>query len=127
MATNIVNYPAWLAFAHTPVLALGVLAPFVAARRTVAWALLAFVAGVLAAYLPYVPFTDWWYTRFLLPALPALIVLTVTLLERAASRLPSRAAVAALAVVDGAAGSPLARAGRRTGRLPPEGARAEVR
>ena len=40
--TNIVNYPAWLAYAHTPVLALGVLAPFVAPRRGVAWALLAF-------------------------------------------------------------------------------------
>jgi hypothetical protein len=97
--TNLVNYPAWLAIAHTPVLALGALAPLVVARRAVAWILLAFVAGVLAAYLPYVPFTDWWYTRFLLPALPALIVLTVALLERAASRLPARAAVAALAVI----------------------------
>ena len=74
------------------------IAPLVAARRTVAWALLAFAAGVLAAYLPYVPFADWWYTRFVLPALPALIILTMTLLERAASRLPSRAGLAALAV-----------------------------
>ena len=73
------NYPAWLAFAHTPVLAFGLLAPLVAARRGAAWALLAFVLGVLAAYLPYVPFTDWWYTRFMLPALPAFIVLTMTL------------------------------------------------
>ena len=94
--TNIVNYPAWLAYAHTPVLALGVLAPFVASRRGVAWALLAFVAGVVAAYLPYVPFTDWWYTRFMLPAVPALIVLMMTVLERAAGRLPRRAGIAAL-------------------------------
>ncbi len=105
ITTNIVNYPAWLAFAHTPVLALGLLAPFVAARRTVAWALLAFVAGVFAAYLPYVPFTDWWYTRFVLPALPVLIILTMTLCERAASRLPSRAGLAALAVVTVALGA----------------------
>ena len=97
--TNLVNYPAWLAFAHTPVLALGALAPLVVARRAAAWLLLAFVAGVFAAYLPYVPFTDWWYTRFLLPALPALIVLTVAMLERAASRLPARAAITALAVL----------------------------
>ncbi len=97
--TNLVNYPAWLASAHTPVLALGALAPLVVARRAVAWILLTFVAGVFAAYLPYIPFTDWWYTRFLLPALPALIVLTVSLLERAAHRLPARAAVAALAVI----------------------------
>ena len=60
-------------------LALGVLAPFVAPTHVVAWALLAFVAGVFAAYLPYVPFTDWWYTRFMLPAVPALTVLTVAL------------------------------------------------
>jgi len=97
--TNLVNYPAWLASAHTPVLALGAIAPLVAARRAVAWLLLAFVAGVFAAYLPYVPFTDWWYTRFLLPALPALVVLTVMVLERAARALPRRAAVAVLTVV----------------------------
>jgi hypothetical protein len=103
--TNIVNYPAWLAYAHTPVLAIGVLAPFMAARRGVAWALLAFVAGVIAAYLPYVPFTDWWYTRFMLPAVPALIILMVTALERAARPLPRRAGLAALLVVTIAVGA----------------------
>ena len=61
-------------------------------------ALLAFVLGTLAAYLLYVPFAEWWYTRFLLPALPALIVLTLTVLERAAGRLPSRTRVAAMAL-----------------------------
>jgi hypothetical protein len=50
-------------------------------------------------YLPYVPFSDWWYTRFLLPALPALVVLTAVTLERAARALPRRAAPAVLAVV----------------------------
>jgi hypothetical protein len=96
--TNLANYPAWLAFAHTPVLALGLAAPLVAPRRAVAWTLAAFVLGVLAAYLPYVPFNDWWYTRFMLPGLPALIVLMVVVLERAAALLPQRAAVAALLV-----------------------------
>ncbi|MBP1603628.1 MAG: hypothetical protein H6Q09_800 [Acidobacteria bacterium] len=99
VATNVVNYPAWLAFAHTPVLALGVLAPLVAPRRGIAWALLAFAVGVLAAYLPYVPFTDWWYTRFMLPAIPALIILMMTLVDQAVRRLPARAAFAAMAVV----------------------------
>ena len=96
--TNLANYPAWLAYAHTPVLAIGLVAPFVARRRAVAWMLAAFVLGVLAAYLPYVPFSDWWYTRFLLPGLPALIVLMVIVLERAAALLPRRAAVAAVCV-----------------------------
>ena len=74
------------------------IAPFVAGRRFAAGALLAFVLGTLAAYLPYVPFTDWWYARFLLPALPALIVLTLTVLERAAGLLPSRTRLAAMAL-----------------------------
>jgi len=101
---NLANYPAWLASAHSPVLALGLLAPFVAGRPRAAWALTAFAAGVLALYLPYVPFTDWWYSRFMLPALPVLIVLTVIVLERAACLLPSRAGLATLAVIIAALG-----------------------
>ena len=97
--TNLINYPAWLAYTHTPVLAVGLAAPFVARRGAPAWALAAFALGVLAAYLPYVPFSDWWYTRFMLPGLPALIVLLVIVLERAAALLPRRAAVAAVFAV----------------------------
>ena len=104
LSTNLANYPAWLASAHSPVLGLGLLAPFVAGRPRAAWALTAFAAGVLALYLPYVPFTDWWYSRFMLPALPVLIVLTVIVLERAACLLPSRAGLATLAVIIAALG-----------------------
>jgi len=104
VAVNVVNYPSWLAYSHTPLLALAVLAPFAAVRRGAAWALLAFAAGVLAIYLPYVPFTDWWYTRFLLPALPAIIVLTMAVTERAASRLPRRAGLVVLGLLAAAIG-----------------------
>jgi hypothetical protein len=104
VAANLANYPAWLSHAHTPLLALGLAAPFVAARRRAAWTLLAFVVLALALYLPYVPFTEWWYSRFLLPALPALIVLMVIVLEGAASRLPGRAGMAALLVLTVALG-----------------------
>jgi hypothetical protein len=52
-----------------------------------------------------VPFTDWWYTRFMLPAVPALIILMVTALERAARPLPRRAGLAALLVVTIAVGA----------------------
>ena len=96
--TNLANYPAWIAFAHTPVLALGFAAPLLARRRVVSCGLAAFVLGVLAAYLPYVPFNDWWYTRFMLPAIPALIVLMAIVAERGVSALPRPAGVAALAV-----------------------------
>ena len=50
----------------------------------------------MAAYLPYVPFTDGWYARFMLPAVPALVILMVTVMERGASRLPARAGLAVL-------------------------------
>jgi hypothetical protein len=99
VAANLVNYPSWLALAHTPALALAVVAPVVVRRRGAAWAMLSFAAAVLALYAAYVPFTDWWYSRFMLPALPALVVLMVAVVERAASRLPLRAAAVTLAVL----------------------------
>ncbi len=38
-------------------------------------------------YLPYRVFDDWWYTRFLLPAIPLLIILSASTLVATASRL----------------------------------------
>ena len=99
VAANLVNYPAWLSLAHSPVLALGLLAPLVVRRRAAAWILMVFVLAVVAAYLPYVPFADWWYSRFLLPGLPVLVVLMVAVLARAARRMPAPRDAAALALV----------------------------
>ena len=104
VAANLVNYPAWLALAHSPVLALGLLAPFVVRRRAAAWILMVFVLAVVAAYLPYVPFADWWYSRFLLPGLPVLVVLMVAVLARATRRMPAPKDAAALALVAAAIG-----------------------
>jgi hypothetical protein len=104
VAANLVNYPAWLAHAHSPVLALGLLAPLVVRRRAAAWILMVFVLAVVAAYLPYVPFADWWYSRFLLPGLPVLVVLMVAVLARAAGRNPTPRDAAALALVAAAIG-----------------------
>lgn len=88
VAANLVRYSSWLATAHSPVLALGLAAPLVVRSRTTAWLLLAFALGLLAMYLPYVQFTDWWYTRFLLPALPVLIVMMTSVAWAALGRLP---------------------------------------
>ena len=104
VAANLVNYPAWLALAHSPVLALGLLAPLVVRRRAAAWILMVFVLAVVAAYLPYVPFADWWYSRFLLPGLPVLVVLMVAVLARATRRMPAPKDAAALALVAAAIG-----------------------
>ena len=99
VAANLINYPAWLSLAHSPVLALGLLAPLVVRRRAAAWILLSFVLTVVAAYLPYVPFADWWYSRFLLPGLPALVVMMVAVLARTARRIPAPLDAAALALL----------------------------
>ena len=99
VAANLINYPAWLSQAHSPVLALGLLAPLVVRRRAAAWILVCFVLAVVAAYLPYVPFADWWYSRFLLPGLPALVVLMVAVLARTARRIPAPLDAAALALL----------------------------
>ena len=90
IGTNIIRYPTWLATAHTPVLALALLAPWVGPLRKTAARLLAFAVAVIALYLPYAAFTDWWYTRFLLPALPILIVLTMTTVAALVRRFGAR-------------------------------------
>lgn len=44
--------------------------------------------AVAASYLPYGVFAEWWYLRFLLPALPLAFVLTGALVVNAAATLP---------------------------------------
>jgi hypothetical protein len=87
---NLQRYPVWLVDSQTPVVALAIVAPFVAAARRLAAALLVFVAGVYACYAFYAPFDAWWFLRFLLPAFPALLALTAAALVQLASRLPAR-------------------------------------
>jgi len=96
---NAGRYVRWLLETQTPVVLAGVVAPFVAwlGRRRAAgvpspaqgWIGLVFAALVLACYLPYSPFEEWWYLRFLLPAIPVLLVLTTPLLVRLVSLAPA--------------------------------------
>jgi hypothetical protein len=65
----------------------GLATPFFLRPARHAWLLAAFVMITLVAYLPYVPFDDWWYSRFLLPGLPALVVLTTIAIRSVTSRL----------------------------------------
>src|SRR5262249_51500603 len=44
--------------------------------RTITIVALCFITVVLGCYAFYMPFDAWWYLRFLLPAFPALAVLT---------------------------------------------------
>ena len=83
-APNLDRYVRWLSQTHTPILALAFAAPFVVARRAEAWVALALAVGTVLLYLPYRVFDDWWYIRFLLPAMPFLIVLSVATISRIA-------------------------------------------
>jgi len=95
---NANRYVRWLLETQTPVVLAGVVAPLAAwlgprAPGTPSPSQgrlgLAFAAVVLACYLPYSPFEEWWYLRFLLPAIPVLLVLTTPLVVRLVSAAPT--------------------------------------
>lgn len=91
---NLTNYSRAIFATQSVVPALGVVAPLVfsgEARRHAAW-LLAAAAAVVAIYLLYQPFPEWWYLRFLIPA----IVLLLVLVSAAATQLLSRARMGGL-------------------------------
>ena len=75
---NLTRYSYWVLDVHTPLLLAALISPVLLSgplRRTALW-LLVFAVAVFACYLPYVVFNDWWYQRFVLPALPPLFALT---------------------------------------------------
>jgi hypothetical protein len=102
---NLQRYPVWLLETETPIVLCALAAPWLAgsslaARQCVF--LIAFASAVFACYLPYEVFDAWWYLRFLLPAYPALLVVTAAALGGLLSRLPSGwrwAGVAVLALL----------------------------
>ncbi len=75
------------------------------AVKPLAWICYAFCLAVLAAYLPYVSFQahEWHYTRFLLPALPLMLLLGAAAAIDLLRRLLPRAAVVPVAACLGAA------------------------
>ena len=98
---NLGRYGAtWIA-SSTPLVLLGLAAPFTlpGAARPRAWALVV-VAGALAiVYLAYRPFPEWWYLRFLLPAVVISLVLTASATVTVSERVAGRAGPALAAVV----------------------------
>ena len=78
LPANLKQYPAWLFAAHGLLPFLFPLAVAVAQPRieyVTRCTLAAFPVLVFACYAFYAPFDAWWYTRFLLPALPVMYVL----------------------------------------------------
>jgi hypothetical protein len=95
---NLARYPRWLADSQTPLVFTSVAAPLFVralggpAAGPTAGTVLGGCAGLVvltfACYVFYLPFDAWWFLRFLLPAYPALMVLTAAALLGACARLP---------------------------------------
>jgi hypothetical protein len=97
---NLDRYPRWFVSSETPFMCLAAVAAWLGARnRAAVKLLLAFAAVVFVSYLFYIPFgrDDVAYLRFLLPAYPALLVLSVG----AAIELATRAGVRRAALAAG--------------------------
>lgn len=90
---NFQRYPVWLLQTETPIVLCALASPWLVhspeLRRRCFW-LLGFAAAVLVCYIPYEVFDAWWYLRFLLPAYPALLVLTAAAILGLLSRVPAR-------------------------------------
>ena len=95
---NAQRYFSWLLSTHTPAVLLALGAPLLTRgfNRRVTWLLVAFVAATMACYLPYVVFDAWWYLRFLLPAIPPLLILMASVIVEGVQRVSGRAMPAVL-------------------------------
>jgi hypothetical protein len=90
VAPNLARYPRWLLETQSPLLLLALAGPLILWARSlqrVALAAMLSIAAVFATYFAYTVFDDWWYIRFLLPALPILIVFMTLTLFAIATRL----------------------------------------
>ena len=103
---NLARYPRWLTMAHSPFIWVWLIAPIGFGRlpprtRAFAWIGYGLVVAVIAAYLPYVYFRpeEWSYTRFLLPALPFMMLFGAGVLLVAARRLNARPGPLAAAAI----------------------------
>ena len=83
---NLTRYATWLWEAHTPAIVLLLLAPVLLPGALTALLLTLFAIN-LALFVPYVVFSDWSFTRFLLPTVPMLLVLVAAVLDSVVVRL----------------------------------------
>ena len=77
-----------------PLVALAAPFVFVGEARRVAFWLLAFAGIVIGIYLPYRSYPEWWYLRFLIPAIALLIVVACGVAAQVADRARMRGVVA---------------------------------
>jgi hypothetical protein len=96
LPANLSRYPRWLIQTETPLICLGMIAPWLfntqPRKRLLAILFLATVLVLFACYAFYLPFENWTYLRFLLPAIALLLILTGVALVDSARRLSSSTA-----------------------------------
>lgn len=107
VAQNLSSYTRAIFQTQNIVPIVGLLAPFVfrGAKRDGALVLLGFVAVVFAIYLMYSPFPEWWYLRFLIPAIVVLLVLASAVSVHVLSRASMGGVIPIAAVVLGIIGT----------------------
>jgi hypothetical protein len=97
LVPNTLRYASWMTAAHTPVWLLAAAAPLLLPGHLTAL-LVSMVLVNVACYLPYAVFDDWWYLRFLLPAVPLVLILVVACVDSIWRRITRRNAAVAVAV-----------------------------
>ena len=80
MVPNAMRYAAWMWEAHGFVWLLAFAAPLLL-RGWLTTLLLSLATVNVACYLPYAVFNDWWYLRFLLPAIAILLVVAMAAVD----------------------------------------------
>jgi hypothetical protein len=109
---NVIQFTAWLIDTQTPLFFIGFAAPLIAGwlprrpgiePRAATLLLTGVAVSVFASYLFYMPYEAWWFLRFLLPAYPALAVLTCATLAGLSARFGSAVGILGVALVLGAA------------------------
>ncbi len=94
LASNVANFAKWLTYSHTVVVWLLWPAALVVLRhQNWAWQVSAVAAAAAAPYLFYLVFDDWESSRFLLPTIVLVLILSARALSVALSHLPHRSHV----------------------------------
>jgi len=88
LGANLTTYPRWLVETETPLIALALFAPWFV-RTSLSWLFVAISVTVFLSYIFYVPFDNWTYLRFLLPAIPLLLILSAAVTLQLSDRLRS--------------------------------------
>ena len=106
LQANITNYSRALFETQHIVPLFGLLAPLVFSgmKRVLSTLLLGFVVIVVVIYLLYEPFPEWWYLRFLIPAIVMLLVLASAAAAHLLGRANMGGVIAIAAVVLGLLG-----------------------